>query len=68
MKYKDIVKGILADRSKRELVDGAFWFLKNTKQISSDYTLPYEEICSQLADCRLAVYRDIYQRIDSNSY
>jgi hypothetical protein len=68
MKYKDIVKGILAERPKRDLVDDAFWFLKNTKQISSDYILPYEEICSQLADFRLAVYRDECRRVDSNSY
>jgi hypothetical protein len=68
MKYKDIVKGILADKPKRELVDDAFWFLKTTKQISSDYTLPYEEICSQLADFRLALYHDECRRVASNSY
>lgn len=68
MKYKDLVKRILADRPIRDLVDGVFWFLNTTKQISSEYTLPYEEICSQLADFRLAVYRDECHRIDSNSH
>jgi hypothetical protein len=68
MKYKEIAKEILGDRPKRDLVDDAFRFLKDIKQISSDYAFPYEQICCQLADSRLAIYRDEGLRIPSDSY
>ena len=68
MKSKEREKEILEDRPKRELVDDALWILKTTNQIPSKYTIPYEEICSDLADCRLDLYRDEGRRIDSKSY
>jgi hypothetical protein len=68
MKVKEGEKEIAEHRPKRELVDGAIASLKAAKQIPNDYTLPYEDVCSYLADCRLQIYREEGRLVRPYSY
>ena len=67
MKAKEREKQITQHMPKRDLVDDAVARLKAVKQISNDYTIPYEQVCSLLADCRLQIFRDEGCGVDAYS-